>query len=216
MLPTGLSAFLLLLVFVPGWAYLAWMERVRPAAGRRGLSELLEVVAMGVATTGPAILLLILIPHRALPFTIDLEQWADGGAEYLASDLDGLAWSAVLVLGVALLMAYLLYRMQRRGRSKEFHPEAGVWARALGARPRGKVPWVGIMLKDGRLVEGVLHSFTLNDIGDDRDVALGKPIRVTETGQSVAVNLPALERFVVSAREIEYMTVVEAPEARSR
>lgn len=93
MLPTGIGAVLLLLIFVPGWAYLSWVERVRPAVGRSGLSELLEVAAMGVATTGPTVLLLVLIPHEWLPFTLDLEQWASGNDhprdDFAAGDVIG-------------------------------------------------------------------------------------------------------------------------------
>jgi hypothetical protein len=212
MLPTGIGALLLLLVFVPGWAYLSWVERVRPAVDRSGLSELLEVVAMGVATTGPAVLLLVLVPNEWLPFTLDLERWA-GGKDHPRDDFRGAALSVALIFGFAMCIAYGLYRLQTRGRSKEFHPEAGVGAQAIGQRPRGKVPWVGVQLTDGRLVEGLLHSFSLDDAGDERDIALSRPIRVTGSGQTAPTELPEVDRFVVPAREIKHVAVVEAPEA---
>jgi len=212
MLPTGIGALLLLLIFVPGWAYLSWVERVRPAAGRSGLSELLEVAAMGAATTGPAVLLLVLIPHEWLPFTLDLEQWASGN-DHPRDDFRGAAWSVALIFAFAMCIAYGLYRLRTRGLSKEFHPEAGVWAQAIGQRPRGKVPWVGVQLIDGRLVEGLLHSLSLDDAGDERDIALGRPIRVTGSGESAPTELPELDRFVVPAREVKHVTVIEAPEA---
>lgn len=211
--PTGLGAlFSLLLVFVPGWAYLSWVERVRPAVDRSGLSELLEVIAMGAATTGPATLLFILVPHQWLPFTLDLEHWARDDNDVLRDDFRGATWSVALVFGLAMLIAYSLYRLQTRGRSKEIHPEGGVWDLAIGQRPGGKVPWVGLQLADGRLVEGLLHSLNLDDAGDERDIALMRPIRVTGSGQSAPTEATLLDRFVVAAREIKHITVIEAPQ----
>ena len=215
MLPTGISALLLLLIFVPGWAYLSWVERVRPAVDRSGLSELLEVAAMGAATTGPAVLLLVLIPHEWLPFTLDLELWASEGNDQVRDDFRGAAGSVALIFGFAMCIAYGLFRLRTRGLSKEFHPEAGVWAQAIGQRPRGTVPWIGVHLTDGRLVEGILHSLSLADAGDERDIALGRPIRVTGSGESAPTELPELDRFVVPAREVKHVTVIEAPEAPS-
>jgi hypothetical protein len=62
------------------------------------------------------------------------------------------------------------------------------------------------------MVEGVLHSLSLDDHGDERDIALQAPIRVTDASGEMTWSLPALSRLVVPARELRYVTVIEAPE----
>jgi len=210
--PAGLSALLVLLAFVPGWLYLTWTERLQPTARRTGLHELLEVVAIGVATTGPAVLAVVLVPHRWVPFTLDLERWAENGGPYLQDHLRAAALTVVLVMVLALLLARAIYWFgpRRAAPGDEFHLRGNVWTRALGARPKGQLPWVGLQLVDGTLVEGVLHSMSLHE-GDDRDIALTQPIRVTPHGEPTR---PAsLDRVVFPAREIRYITVLNFPEA---
>lgn len=210
--PAGLSALLVLLASVPGWLYLTWTERLQPTARRTGLHELLEVVAVGVATTGPAVLAVVLVPHRWVPFTLDLERWAENGAPYLQDHLRAAALTVVLVTVLALLLARAIYWFgpRRHAPGDEFHLRGNVWTRALGARPKGQLPWVGLQLVDGTLVEGVLHSMSLHE-GDDRDIALTQPIRVTPNGEPARP--VALERVVFPAREIRYITVLNFAEA---
>jgi hypothetical protein len=211
-IPGGLAALLVLLAFVPGWLYLTWAERMQPTPRRTGLHELLEVVAIGVGTTGPAILLMILIPHEWLPFTVDLQAWADKGPEYLSDHLDAAAITLLLIGGLALSFAFAIYWFgpRRRAAGPEFHQRGNVWTRALATRPEGELPWVGLSLIDGTLVEGVLHSMSLHE-GEDRDIAIATPIRVTPVGGEPLRSPVA--RLVVPAREIRHISVINFPEA---
>ena len=207
MMPTTASAAALLLALVPGWFYLQLAGQRRPARTRGGLSELLEVLAVGTATTGLSVLLLVLLPHRWLPFLVDVQDWAREGTPYLQTHLVAGAASAVFVLALAHLVAFALHLVRSAKHSDQFREDGSVWISALSTRPKGSVPWVGLELQDGRLVEGTLHSFSYGKAGDDRDVALAKPIKVTEAGATQAA-WADLDRFVVSARQISHMTVL--------
>jgi len=49
--PATLGTLLLVLALVPGWVYLRLVERLQPPSGTSGLHQILEVLAVGVATT---------------------------------------------------------------------------------------------------------------------------------------------------------------------
>lgn len=94
---------------------------------------------------------------------------AGGGDNYLRNHIEAAASTGLVTMAVALIVAYLLYRIgpKRQAPNAEFHLRGNVWTRALGARPKGTLPWVGLQLTDGTLIEGVLHSMSLHD-GEER------------------------------------------------
>ena len=212
MLPSSIAVSVMLLALVPGWFHLRLRERLAPASTATGLSELLEVLAIGMATTGVSGAVLVFVPHHWLPFLVDVDSWAREGTIYLRSHVRDATLSGVAVLALALAIAYLLYLPLRLTRPAEFRAQGSVWVHAIGARPKGRVPWVGIQLKDGKLVEGLLHSYSLSEGPlEERDVALGRPIRV-----SLAPGQPAecldLDRLVVPGNAISYIAIVHARE----
>jgi hypothetical protein len=211
-LPDSLGVLVIALALVPGWLYLRLHERRRPPSSATGLSQLLEVVAVGLLTTGISVFVLSLIPHRWLPWLIDLETWGAVGNDHLRHNVGNSVISVAVVLGLASLAAVALYLLQRSGSSDRFDPESSVWGQALGRRPERTAPWVGLQLRDGPFVEGVLHSLSFgHEDQDERDIALGRPIRVTDDGG------PArdveIDRVIVPGREILYISVIHAPEA---
>ena len=131
---------------------------------------------------------------------------------YLRSHVRDATLSAVAVLTLALVIAYLLYLPLRLTRPAEFRAQGSVWVHALGARPKGRVPWVGLQLKDGKLVEGLLHSCSLSEGPlEERDVALGRLIRVT-LAQGQSARCLDLDRLVVPGNEISYIAIVHVRE----
>lgn len=217
MLPDGLPVLVVALALVPGWLYLRLRERRRPPSTATGLSQLLEVLAMGLLTTGISVFVLSLIPHRWLPWLIDVEAWAIVGNDYLRQNVHASVTSVVVVLAVASLVAVAIHKVvQSASSSDRFDPESSVWGYSLGSRPEGTVPWVGLQLRDGSLIEGVLHSLSLGqEANDERDIALTRPIRVTEKGQQAPTD-SNVDRLVVPSREIVHITVIEAPEATAK
>jgi hypothetical protein len=143
---------------------------------------------------------------------IDLEAWAAVGNDHLRDNVRTSLISVGVVLGLASLAAVALHLLQRAGSSDRFDAESSVWGQALGRRPEGTVPWVGLELRNGQLLEGVLHSLSLgHEDQDERDIALTRPIRVTDKGQ-LARSVQA-DRVIVPAREILYISVIHGPEA---
>ncbi len=197
---------------VPGWLYIRLRERLRPPSAATGLSQLLEVAAVGLLTTGVSAFILALLPHRWLPWLVDVQAWARVGNDYLRQNVRAGVVSAAAVLGLASLVAVALHLAERRRSSDRFDPESSVWGQALGVRPGGTVPWVGLQLRNGRLVEGVLHSLSLGqEDQDERDIALARPIRVTDPGRPA--HPVEIDRVVVPAREILHINVIHIPEA---
>jgi hypothetical protein len=213
LIPGDVGIGLLLLALVPGWLYLRLRERLRPQSGSTGLGELIEILAVGLATTGvAAFILLVVLPHGWLPFLLDVEAWAKGGETYLLNNVRLAAATALVILAAACAIAYGVYSLKRLRTPSEFRPQGSVWVHALGARPKGTVPWVGLKLDDGRLVEGLLHSYSLTEGAPEmRDIALQPPMRVTDPGQ-LARPL-SLNRLIVSGKQIAEIAVVHAPEA---
>lgn len=215
-LPDGVVVLSVSLALVPGWLYLRLRSRRRPASTATGLGELLEVVAIGLVTTGTSCLGLVLVPHRWVPWLLDPHDVALLGTSYLRQDVRSAFVTVAVVLLVAALIALLLDAVQGTGSSSDtYDSESSVWGKALGGRPERTVPWVGIHLANGQLVEGVLHSLSYgHETRDERDIALAKPIRVTDPHQTTPRALE-IDRIVVSATEIKNITVMHLPERQA-
>lgn len=208
MLPTGIGVSLVLLALVPGWLHLQLRKRLAPASSAAGLSELLEVLAVGLATTGTSVAILIFVPPHWFPMLLNIEAWAAQGSDYVRQHVREAAASGLAVFLLALAIAYLLYLPLRLRRPAEFRAQGSVWVHALGARPKGKVPWVTLQLKDGKLIEGVLQSYSLSEEAlENRDVALQRPIRVTIKPNEQPRWLE-LDRVIVPGNELSYITVI--------
>jgi Family of unknown function (DUF6338) len=203
-IPNGVWAAVVVLALVPGWVYLRLRERHAPPNGSSGLAELLDVVGVGLATTGTAACLAVFVPHRWMPFLADLGAWARQGDRYPSEHLRPVVATLLIVLGLAILIAFLLSLAIQRGRPAEFHA-SGVWINSLGKRPRKHTPAVGVELDDGRLYEGLLHSYTLEQ-HDNRDIALQAPIRLTMKAGTAPVDLP-IARIIIPSRIIRTIGV---------
>lgn len=212
MVPSGIAAFVALTALIPAWFYGLRTESVRPRGSRSSLTEILELLAVAAVTTGPPALVAALAPDWWRARVFDPSRWLTDGTPYLAEHLRGAAAELALILLVAVGIAEGLAWLARNGVPDEFHPAGTVWSRALAERPDGTYPWVGVMLQDGTLVEGVLKTIDLSSSGDDRDLALAAPIRVTPSGSGLAQRHLTLDRVVIPAREIRWISALHLPE----
>jgi hypothetical protein len=212
-LPDGLVVLAIALALVPGWLYLRLRERSRPPSNATGLSELVEVAAVGLITTGLSALVLSLLPHTWLRGLVDIEAWAHEGNDYLREHVRSTLVTAAVVLGLASAIAFLLHTVQRGSARDRFDAQSSVWGKTMQPRD-GKPRWVSLQLRSGQLVEGQLHSLSLGyESYDERDIALARPIRVTEQGRTV--DRADLDHVIVPGREIAHITVVHLPVPRS-
>lgn len=204
--PTTVVALLIILALVPGWFYLRLIEPLDAPRSSSGLHQLLEVLAVGAATTGVSVLVMVLVPHSWIPFSLDIQAWAGGGKKYLKGHIHQAAVSSALLLASSLAIAYGLARVRFRRQPGEFH-HSNTWVQSLGARPYGTLPYVGLHLSDGRLLEGKLHAFDLDSDDGNRDIALARPIRITPPDGTGQVDLLNLDRVVVGSDHIDFITV---------
>lgn len=168
MAPSSTLAALFLLSLVPGWLFLRASEGARPPRPQSGLLELLEVIAVGLATTGASLALWVVFKPSAV--------LGASRAPETGSDLQDAMAVALVILGLACgiaLVAAAVYRSRSKARY-----EVGVWQTVLNKRavPKAHLQWVRVSLVDGGAVEGVLFAYTRGTGATHRDVALRSPI----------------------------------------
>lgn len=213
MLPGSVGALLLLFALIPGWLHQQLMKRTRLRGSVSALEEVLELVAVGLLTTGVPLVVLALLPPQSHGPLVDIGAWVREGSVYFGLHLRRVAASSVLLLAVACALAWGLYRIRCRGRRGEYEPSMSIWTYALGDRPKGKTPYVCLSLKDGREVEGQLASFSLSESArEERDIALGSPIKIKGKGASEAVAALGVERLIVNAADIHLILVAHVNE----
>lgn len=192
MLPTTSIAVLLLVALIPGYAYLRLSEDARRPRDHSALDEFLEVLAVGMGTTGLAGVFLMLFWSDEVAETLANASLDSPDALRRAVMLGGV--TAALALGIACLASWAT-RLPGAG---SYSPN--VWRATLGLREKTHLPWVVLELKGekGRRLEGVLHAYTTLDGDHPRDVALLSP-RISEGGRTWDANA---DFVVVSAEEI--------------
>lgn len=166
---------------------------VRPRASARGRHG--WPFSRAAATTGVGAFAVLLTPHRLLPFTLDIDAWAAQGESYVRTHIRASIWTVALILVVAVLIAAGLYWLRARRKPAEFRSQGNVWVHSPGDRPADKVPYVGLHLDDGRLIEGPLRLYTLDEEDGRRDLALARPIRITLVNEAEPHALPNLDRL---------------------
>jgi hypothetical protein len=179
MLPGGAVAALFLLSLIPGWWFLRRTESSRRPRHLSSLQEVLELLGVGVLTTGLAVGAGLLISPELL---LDRRFPANSGRE--------VRLYVVLVVGVlfsALAFAELAARVVRwrnPARSAEFN--IGTWWSVMRPDlvPEGCLPYVAVERSDGVTIEGVLHNYSLSPDVTHRDVALKAPVKFTTPGKS--------------------------------
>lgn len=205
-----LTALLILLGLVPGWVF--WSRRARrtPRGARSSLSEVLELVAVGVLTTGVALVGWVLCDGLRLPWLLSATGWAVGGEPYLGHHVEQAVTTAAIVMAVASFAAYMLSKVGPKVEGSH-DPDGIVWWNAFQGHATGLIPYVGVMMEGGVLIEGRLTGFT-TDSGDGtgRDLALASPIRVTPQGK-VSVK-QEIDRIIIPERLACYITVRYLPD----
>lgn len=202
MLPSTSFAVLLLVALIPGYAYLRLTEDARRPRKDSALEEFLEVLTVGLLTTGVAAVLFVLVWPEEVADT--LRGASLDSPETLRRTFLIFAAMAGLALGLACLGAWLT---RRRGGGK-YAPN--VWSSTLGMRRDGHIPYVVLVLKDNDRprIQGVLHSYTTLDGDNPRDIALMSP-KLSRNGSTWNA---AADYVVISAEEIREVWMTLAPD----
>ena len=212
MLPTGIVAVVLLLSLVPGWIFLRVSEPARRPRNQSELQEVLELVAVGVGTTGLALTLAVLFRSDGV--------YALHPRPRSAEDLHEIALSVVLVLLLATAIALAIGALVRWTSTRtQGKLGTSVWWDILKPEsvPPGKLPYLQVTLNDekGTTVEGVLASYTWqSDSTHNRDLALKAPIRYPDgtntDGKSVS-RRPGYDFVIIAGGDIRQVAIKHVP-----
>lgn len=226
-MPTSFVGLLIFIGFLtPGFLYAGQRRALVPQAERSPLMETAAVVSVSLATNALVIALFGVVRWLLPGRTPDVGALLRSGADYAVDHLPYvLGWATVLLVGscaiavgAARIDSYVpkdnvrgrvLTRLQRgKGRLGAVLPpviiESSAWCETLRACP-GNYVHAGLELAGGCYVSGrvVWFSTGLEETGD-RELVLGPPLKM-RTAEGVIE--PAVERVVVSAREIRRMDV---------
>lgn len=206
MLPSGLLAAGFLLALIPGWLFLRWTESARRPRMLSSLQEVLELVTVGLLTSGAALLLLGLVCPSLL---LRLAQSPDSAADVRwAMGVPAIALAlAVLGAGLGALFTNMM------SSATDIETVIGVWWGVLRREkvPEGKVPHVAVALADGSTADGVLAAFTWSPDATHRDIALRGPVRITSGGQ--VKELPC-DRLIIPSDQIRSIALKYQPRGR--
>lgn len=199
MLPGSAWAATFLLALVPGFLYLRLTAPVRKPSEQTTLQEALEVLTVGLLTTGVTLAVATLIWGHGLYAALDTgtEHTNDLRAS-VATGVGLLATACVLAGGGAVARA-------RRKNVRRYGPT--VWETVFGATMDGHIPHIAFELDDGRTFDGPLHSYTVLPGADgDRQLAIKPPIRATNKGETAPFST-VYDYLVVDASTIKFATV---------
>ncbi|PKV78322.1 DUF6338 family protein [Nocardia fluminea] len=200
--PTSLTVVFVLFSLVPGWFYLRLVERTRPARKVSGLHEVMQMLAVGLATTGFALLIVVLLPSSWL---VDWVALVQDGRAYVLPHLRRVVVSIAVLFVLAILIAYLLYWCRARRSPTGFKPEETTWVSAFNASPKGSSPWLVIEMADGRKIEGWLHSYDPDE--EKPDIALQGGLWETGPGRG-RVEMSA-DRFIAAGDQVVSVWVTD-------
>lgn len=207
MLPSAALTAVFLLALAPGWTYLRLRSSRNAVLPRAGLDELLEVVTVGMATTGVAAALWAVVP-ASTSHLLDVARLASEANPYAVHHVRRLVVTALVIFVVAELLALVLFKVVHRGPRSRLVRET-VWAGALGRR-YGRFTWIGLELRDGRLVEGQLLAYPTGDEHESRDIALQAPIRLTRKPGEAPDDL-GYDRIILNEDDINNISIALGP-----
>lgn len=201
MIPANLVGLVLfVLVLAPGWLWVRVAERRQVRPDRSALLEAAELVVTGVIFTAVAAAVVVAIGNGKglLP---ELRDVTASGSTYAQDEPYRTAGTIVIVFALSLAAAYGSARLVYRGKEASLVPAGSVWRDVFGEGGEGRPIFVSATLKDGRVVDGYLYSYSTNANGGDRDLGLQAPIYVWSGEPLKRMRAPA-DRTILRAQQI--------------
>jgi hypothetical protein len=208
-IPSSVGAFIAFLSLVaPGLVFQMAREARRPTYEETTFRELSRVALTSLIFTFASLALLAglrLMWPRPL---IDAHAWATRGQNYLSNHLPVIAFTLVLEVALACLLA-LAAAVVLSWRSPARISPFGIWYKVLREeRPYGTRPWITLHLTDGTELTGLLRSYTESKILEKQEIAIGGPhmTRLSPDG-TVSVIGKHFDAAVVRGDQILYMII---------
>jgi hypothetical protein len=204
----GLALFVL--AVTPGYIYLRVAERRAPRPERSPLLLTVELVVIGTGATLLTVLGIAVTLRLLSVQPIDVDEWLRLGSVYASSHLLPLTLVFCVVILLSNLGTGLVAYWLHKGKRPGFHPGGSVWTEIM-TRDAGKnYVFLSLQLKNGGKVEGYLHSFALEKIDSDSEIALQPPIFVAYPGEGRR-RAPKTQRLIVSRGEVAHIAVSYEP-----
>lgn len=203
MIPGALVSALFVVGVVPGYLYLSWTRGIRESRSPDSpLESLLEVVGVGLATTGTTVLVGAWLRSddlSSLARRLESPDWTGP----LIRDLAGTTLAVFLVsVGLAAAGAIVARAMKPR----RYYPR--IWQEVFAERKR-EYTWVRVDLASGTSFAGALHGSDFAVDEGERDIVLRRPIqKISTDGRLEAVGV---DRLVISEADIALIHVEYQP-----
>jgi hypothetical protein len=221
MVPQSLATLYALLALVtPGLTCQLVSERTRPSREESTFREASVVAVTSLVFSTLSVLILAAISKVRPSWFVDLVEWLDLGDGYASDHL----WLVARSVGTEVLLAVLLAASSAwllsllPASSKSSIAKASVWYQSLkGDKPKDKASWVMAELADGTRIWGYVHFFTIQDLGNDRDISfMGPGLNVQRPGEAAPAEETYYKYVVVSAEQIRLLKVAHESRAKDR
>lgn len=214
-MPASLLGLVIVSALVPGYLCLLITTPVRRPSRASALYELLEVITIGIATTGIICLGFAVVgPSSTSSFLSAVKTVSSGQSSAKQVRLVGTDVAVVLASSIALAAgAGRGWRWFRRS-SKQYAPS--VHQQVLSPKDGKHNPYVVVTLRDGGEVSGYLQAYNMSDTADDRVIAVqgspGNPVgyRSPVTHEQIAVPGDDV-LLMVYGSDISQVTVRQIP-----
>jgi hypothetical protein len=220
MVPDSLAAFYALLVLVsPGLAYQLIAERTRPPREESAFREASVVAVTSLVFSSLSILLLAAVGRGHASWFVDLPAWLESGNQYATDHMWLVGRSVGLEVLLAVLLASITAILLNMTSTASTSPIAktSVWYQALkGDKPKDMASWVMAELIDGTRIWGYVHYFTIQDIGNDRDISFRGPKLTIQRPNGQPETEEYYKYFVVNAAQLRILKVGHEPKKRKK
>jgi hypothetical protein len=204
----GLALFVL--AVTPGYIYLRVAERRAPRPERSPLLLTVELIVIGTGATLLTVLGIAGLLGLLSVEPVDVGEWLRTGSVYANSHLLPLTLVFCVVIVLSNLGTGLVAYWLHKGKRPGFQPSGSVWTEIMTRDAGENDVFLSLQLKSGAKVEGYLHSFPLERIDADSEIALQPPIFVAYPDEERR-RASKTQRFIVSRGEIAHITVMYEP-----
>ena len=201
MIPGSLVGALIVAALIPGAIYLTRTDmRRRPTRDPSTLEELITLATAGSLTlAGPLLVALIGKPKVVRRSVSTMENFRDSSDENIVQ----MAWLVLFVLGGSVLIAVVAAFVFNRLSDVNGVPD--VWTGLLEEFVPGQILMVGVLMRDGRFIQGSAGGYSSSRGGSMRDLVLGHPISYSRNAET-RPKLLSRRKVAISEREIVYFT----------
>jgi hypothetical protein len=210
-MPTTLFALAVLIVLVmPGAVFAIQIDNRRPTRDWSPLRELAIIAGVGVICD--ALVLLIFGIVRALfpEGTPDVGSIERQGTAYVKLHFVSIGWWFIGLFLASCGLAYVLGRFRPEVAGRVASGKIAfnsAWWELFHMQPDA-YKYVGCQLQDGTYISGYLMRYSTEaDETPDRELALSAPISYRPAGSQDAVTLDDVGAVIISARQLNFLTV---------